>query len=95
MAQQDSLPPTKQADSLQLQDKDSLLTKSKDSIPKDSTRRKLKDKGMDRLGVKKEDSISIRDYKIISYQRDTIYVDTTLTIKKSISTIILEKMILS
>ncbi|NDV16802.1 hypothetical protein GO009_12270 [Muricauda sp. TY007] len=77
MAQQDSLPPTKQADSLQLQDKDSLLAKSKDS-----TKRKLKDTGMGKLAAKKEDSISIRDYKIISYQRDTAYVDTTLTIKK-------------
>ena len=32
--------------------------------------------------AEKVDSITIRDYKIISYERDTTYLDTTLTIQK-------------
>lgn len=31
---------------------------------------------------KVSDSVSVQDYKIISYQRDTVYLDTSLTIKK-------------
>jgi hypothetical protein len=60
---------------------------AQDSIPPtlqaDSTRAgKVKTRLPPR--VKKEDSvgISIRDYKIISYQRDTTFLDTTLTIHK-------------
>ena len=55
--------------------------KSKDSIPKDSVARKLKGR---RKGsnIKAKDSVSIRDYKIVSYHRDTTFLDTTLTIKK-------------
>jgi len=32
--------------------------------------------------AKKADTLSIRDYKIISHARDTVYLDTTLTINK-------------
>ncbi|SFW76727.1 Putative porin [Sinomicrobium oceani] len=48
---------------------------------KDSTQRPLKQKP----GASKEKdtvTVSIRDYKIISYQRDTTYLDTSLTIRK-------------
>tara|TARA_R110002012_G_scaffold56973_1_gene146509 strand:- start:235 stop:2235 length:2001 start_codon:yes stop_codon:yes gene_type:complete len=82
MAQQDSLPPVKGLDSLRLKDKDSLLMTSKDSIAKDAARQKLKDKKMRGMASKKKDSVGISDYKIISYQRDTTFVDTSLTIKK-------------
>ena len=81
MAQQDSVPPTKEVDSLKSESKDSLLIKSKDSIPKDSIARKLKD-GRKGSNIKTKDSVSIRDYKIVSYSRDTTFLDTTLTIKK-------------
>ena len=81
MAQQDSLPPTKEVDSLKSKSKDSLFMKSKDSIPKDSIAQKQmgKRKGSN---SNKKDSVSIRDYKIVSYSRDTTFLDTTLTIKK-------------
>jgi len=82
MAQQDSLPPAKEVDSLRLKNKDSLLMTSRDSIPKDSTKQRLSGDKIRGMGNKKEDSIGIRDYKIISYQRDTTFVDTTLTINK-------------
>ncbi|MDF0709087.1 putative porin [Flagellimonas okinawensis] len=82
MAQQDSLPPTKQVDSLQLNKKDSLQVKSKDAIKKDSVKTKIKGEKPGKLSVKAKDSVSIKDYKIISYERDTTYLDTTLTIKK-------------
>ncbi|WP_349523030.1 putative porin [Muricauda sp. NFXS6] len=82
LAQQDSLPPVKGLDSLRLKDKDSLLMTSKDSIAKDAARQKLKDKKMRGMASKKKDSVGISDYKIISYQRDTTFVDTSLTIKK-------------
>jgi len=80
MAQQGS-PSTKEVDSLKSKSKDSLFMKSKDSIPKDSVARKLKGR---RKGsnIKAKDSVSIRDYKIVSYYRDTTFLDTTLTIKK-------------
>ena len=55
---------------------------SKDSIAKDAARQKLKDKKMRGMASKKKDSVGISDYKIISYQRDTTFVDTSLTIKK-------------
>ncbi|MDC6365730.1 MULTISPECIES: putative porin [Flavobacteriaceae] len=44
--------------------------------------KKLKPKGPPKKKEKKQDSISVRDYKIISYARDTIFLDTTLTIQK-------------
>lgn len=59
-AQQDSLPPVQQIDTVG-QNGPKVL-KSKEAIEKDS--------------------VLISDYKIISYSRDTIVLDTTLTIKK-------------
>ncbi|MBS9461871.1 putative porin [Flagellimonas sp. 389] len=59
-AQQDSLPPIKNTDSI--------------APPKPKT--------LNSKEEKKVDSISILDYKIISYARDTTSLDTTLTIKK-------------
>ncbi|MAU17591.1 MAG: hypothetical protein CMH46_18850 [Muricauda sp.] len=82
LAQQDSIPPKKEIDSLRLEDKDSLLKQSRDTISKDSTKRGPKGKGLDGLKSKEKDSVGIGDYKIISYGRDTTFVDTTLTIKK-------------
>ncbi|PRX56013.1 putative porin [Flagellimonas meridianipacifica] len=53
-------------------------------VPRDSTRNKLplKSKGMDSLSQKKEGTTAIKDYKIISYSRDTTFLDTSLTIQK-------------
>lgn len=82
MAQQDSIPQKKEVDSLRLQSGDSLTVETKDVKAKDSIKRKPILKGPGKLLAKQKDSVSIRDYKIISYQRDTTFVDTTLTIKK-------------
>ncbi|QCW98897.1 hypothetical protein FGM00_01705 [Aggregatimonas sangjinii] len=53
----------------------------------DTTARKTKDerglaKGKLFGSTKDTDSITIKDYKIISYERDTTFLDTTLTIQK-------------
>lgn len=81
-AQQDSLPPQKEVDTLKVALKDSLAPKQVDSIRIDSVRpKKMNLKG----GVAKTmqpDSVSIKDYRIVSYQRDTTYLDTMLTIQK-------------
>lgn len=78
MAQQDSLPPTKKADTLDLDPKEGPLLQSKDSIAKDKPKGNLKKPAKPTA----KDSITIHDYKIISYNKDTTIVDTTLTIKK-------------
>ncbi len=65
-----------------LKTKDSLPIKSKDSVAKDPINIKSRPKGSGKAAKAKTDTISIRDYKIISYSRDTTFVDTTLTIKK-------------
>lgn len=78
MAQQDSLPPTKKADTLDLDPKEGLLLQSKDSIAKDKPKGNLKKPAKPTA----KDSITIHDYRIISYNKDTTIVDTTLTIKK-------------
>lgn len=78
MAQQDSLPPTKKADTLDLDPKEGPLLQSKDSIAKDKPKGNLKKPAKPTA----KDSIGIHDYKIISYNKDTTTVDTTLTIKK-------------
>lgn len=96
-AQQDSLPPQKEADSLRIVKKDSLELQKVDSLkvtemdslkikPKDS----IKPSGIDKRErfvrmqkkIEEEDSVFIEDYKIISYLRDTTFLDTTLTINK-------------
>ncbi len=82
-AQQDSVPPPKKIDSVLLEN-DSIPPSVKlDSIDsKDS----VKTKRPRLRKLKKEevqvDSVTIQDYKIISYSRDTTFLDTTLTIKK-------------
>ena len=52
-------------------------TKKKDTSQNFGNRRQLADKK--KLS---DDKITIKDYKIISYARDTTYLDTTLTIEK-------------
>ncbi|WP_228236090.1 putative porin [Allomuricauda sp. M10] len=81
-AQQDSLPPAKTNDSLKLEHSDVLGVKQIDSITKDSLRSKKARNAKTPLKPQKKDSITIKDYKIISYLRDTTYLDTTLTIRK-------------
>lgn len=81
-AQQDSLPPQKEVDSIKVLQTDTLQVKRQDSTKMDSIQtKKLKPKG-NPPQAKQVDSVTIRDYKIISYQRDTTYLDTTLTIYK-------------
>ncbi|RDY59232.1 hypothetical protein DX873_07480 [Flagellimonas nanhaiensis] len=85
IAQQDSLPPQKEVDSLKLSSIDSVNTVKKDSLrPVSVAKDSLKPKkfGQKKEKKKKQDSVSIRDYKIISFQRDTVFLDTTLTIHK-------------
>ncbi|WP_190809786.1 putative porin [Flagellimonas sp. S3867] len=69
-AQQDSLPPVKEVDSInKVRTKDSIKTKKPNfRIPE--------------RAAKEKDTVPITDYKIISYHRDTTIVDTTLTIRK-------------
>ncbi|MEO9512688.1 MAG: putative porin [Flavobacteriaceae bacterium] len=74
-SQQDPIPKVKKIDS-ESADSTSIENK-KEAVAKDS----LFFKG--RKKEKKEiDSVSIKDYKIISHARDTVFLDTTLTIKK-------------
>ncbi|TXN38389.1 hypothetical protein FVB32_08870 [Flagellimonas hymeniacidonis] len=68
-AQQDSLPPIKKIDSVS--PIDSVATKK----PRFIVPKKVEEEV-------EEEVISIEDYKIISYSRDTTSLDTTLTIKK-------------
>lgn len=42
-----------------------------------------------------EEKITVTDYKIISIDRDTTYLDTSLTFKRNIVIIIFEKIILN
>ncbi|WP_422861634.1 putative porin [Flagellimonas sp. W118] len=72
-AQQDSLPPVKEVDSISKVETEEI----RDSIQTKKPSFRIPEK------VEKEkDSVFITDYKIISYYRDTTSVDTTLTIKK-------------
>lgn len=66
LAQEKKRPPVKQVDSA------ALKSKSERSIAK----------GKLFGSTQNIDSITIKDYKIISYERDTTYLDTTLTIEK-------------
>ncbi|MFD2099581.1 putative porin [Flagellimonas iocasae] len=97
-AQQDSLPPQKEVDSMKVETLDSVRIKQKDSlnvVKKDSVQTMQKDslsqdtipkadKRFIRSQKKVEvvDSVFIEDYKIVSYARDTTFLDTTLTIFK-------------
>jgi hypothetical protein len=96
-AQQDSIPPQKETDSLKIAEKDSLLVQQMDSIKvakkgppkteqKDSSLQVDPEKRSRFIRMEKKiveaDSVSIADYKIISYARDTTILDTTLTIYK-------------
>jgi len=65
-AQEDKLPPTKETDT-------AIAKKRGLGISK---------KGKVFGATKNVDSITIEDYKIISFERDTTYLDTTLTIQK-------------
>ncbi|WP_306014667.1 MULTISPECIES: putative porin [unclassified Allomuricauda] len=82
LAQQDSIPPQKEGDSTRLQIKDSLTLPKTKAAPMDADRRRAKEERRTKMESKQKDSVTINDYKIISYQRDTTYVDTTLTIRK-------------
>ncbi|MER3373945.1 MAG: putative porin [Allomuricauda sp.] len=97
-AQQDSLPPQKEVDSMKVETLDSLKvnqldslkvvkmdsvkTKQKDSLASDSTALADRKFIKNTKPIKKVDSVSIKDYKIVSYARDTTFLDTTLTIQK-------------
>nr|WP_298997584.1 putative porin [uncultured Allomuricauda sp.] len=66
-----------------------IINAQQDSIPiapvaKDSVKPKppLNYNKTDSLSLKEEGLISIKDYKIISYSRDTTFLDTSLTIQK-------------
>ena len=80
VAQKDSIPATKRMDSLSTGKTKPDVINQKDSVQ--GGRAKIGSKKAGKSKSKKQDSISIRDYKIISYQRDTTYLDTTLTIRK-------------
>lgn len=78
-AQQDSLPPSPKIDSVQKVDSIQPL----DSIPKkDANGKGTLMINRQKKEKEQQDSITIKDYKIISYARDTISLDTTLTIRK-------------
>ncbi|WP_420320276.1 putative porin [Flagellimonas sp.] len=72
-AQQDSLPPVKEVDS---------INKTETVVPRDSVRAKKPNFRIPERARPEKDTVPITDYKIISYYRDTTFVDTTLTIKK-------------
>nr|WP_297782481.1 putative porin [uncultured Allomuricauda sp.] len=80
VAQKDSIPPTKKMDSLSLGKGRDEVVKPKDSLQRGGIKKGSKNGA--KLDPKNKDSISIQDYKIISYQRDTTHLDTTLTIRK-------------
>ncbi|WP_175443687.1 putative porin [Flagellimonas zhangzhouensis] len=82
-AQQDSIPPPKEKDTLIVVSGDSLAIKPVDSKKMDSLRAdKSARKGRALLKTKDTVSITIADYKIIDYNRAATSVDTTLTIFK-------------
>nr|WP_299170168.1 putative porin [uncultured Allomuricauda sp.] len=72
-AQQDSLPPVKEVDSISKVETEEIRDSIKTKKPSFRIPEKVE---------KEKDSVFITDYKIISYYRDTTSVDTTLTIKK-------------
>jgi hypothetical protein len=78
--------PVKTSDSLPLQVRDSLPNKLPDStkvLTKADSLKLLVKKMAGREAVKIDTiRITIKDYQIISHQRDTTFVDTTLTIQK-------------
>ena len=86
--------PVKTADTIPLKTRDSLPLKVQDSLPKklqDTTKvltkadsLKLLVKKLAAKEVVKLDTIiiGIKDYRLISHQRDTTFLDTTLTIQK-------------
>ncbi|WP_073178801.1 putative porin [Flagellimonas flava] len=82
-AQQDSLPPPKKIDSV-LVERDSVPPQTKlDSVtPKDSVKTRKPRLVRPIMEEQEMDSVSIQDYKIITYARDTLILDTTLTIQK-------------
>ncbi|WP_242535668.1 putative porin [[Muricauda] lutisoli] len=80
VAQKDSIPATKRMDSLSTGKTKPDVINPKDTIQ--GGRAKIGSKKAGKSKSTKQDSLSIRDYKIISYQRDTTYLDTTLTIRK-------------
>lgn len=82
LAQQDSIPPKQEGDSIKLQVKDTVALQGKDSVALDSVRPKPKPRSGTKVQSKQKDSVGIRDYKIITYYGDTTAVDTTLTIRK-------------
>lgn len=72
-AQQDSLPPVKEVDSINKVD----TVETKDSIKTKKPNFRIPERP-----EQEKDTVPITDYKIISYYRDTTFVDTTLTIRK-------------
>ncbi|WP_222981455.1 putative porin [Flagellimonas meishanensis] len=81
-AQQDSLPPQQEVDSIKVVVADSLVVIKKDSTALDSVVREGRFKQFREKKVAKKDTATIKDYKIISFAGDTTYLDTTLTIQK-------------
>ena len=84
-AQQDSIPPQNEVDSLRIANVDSLATVTRDTMRLDTT--ETRGGGLDAFRQKKDkaqkqDSVTIKDYKIVSHFGDTTYLDTTLTIRK-------------
>ncbi|MGX1931057.1 putative porin [Flagellimonas sp. 2504JD4-2] len=73
VAQQDSIPPTQEADSISKVD----TVETKDSIGARKPKFRIPERP-----EQEKDTAHISDYKIISYHRDTTFVDTTLTIRK-------------
>lgn len=63
-----------------------LISAQEKTIPavkeKDSSQFRKKNLSRPTAAAPAEPAISVKDYKIISYARDTTYLDTTLTIKK-------------
>lgn len=82
-AQQDPLPPVQEGDSIRIIEADSLQTVETPSKETDTlaTRNNFL-RYTNPKEEKTRDSVTIKDYKIVSYARDTTYVDTTLTIQK-------------
>lgn len=82
-AQQDSIPPPKETDSVVVEN-DSIRPKMElDSLrSRDSIKVRKPKLRRPKTVVQQVDTISIKDYKIISYARDTIILDTSLTIHK-------------
>ncbi|GLU43767.1 putative porin [Allomuricauda sp. NBRC 101325] len=82
-AQQDSIPPPKEKDTLIVVSGDSLAVKTKDSAKMDSIRAdKSARKGRVVPKTKDTVAITIADYKIFDYKGASTNVDTTLTIFK-------------